>query len=247
MPPAPVRPHVLRPQPLLAHQPVDERGLARTRQPQQRHGAVAPDVRVERLETVAGGGADRKHIGAERYRLRLEHEPLRVLAEVGLGEQDHRLRAALPAERQVPLQPAQAEPLVERVDQEYDVDVGRHDLPDRLLAGGLPREAGAPLHQRPQDGVVAARDGRTHRRPVAHRRCLEPRRNHRPVHGLRGEHRADAAVDAGDAPGHGARLAQPRELLVPGLIPAQQLQTLRFGRPVVGPPGNVTHVDISPG
>ena len=236
--------HVLRGQPLLADQPVDQGRLTRARQAQQRHRAAVREHRIERVHALAGGCAERDHVGAEGDRLGLQHVARRVVAEVGLRQQDHGPRAALPAQRQVALQPPQAEPLVERVHQQHDIDVRRNHLPDRLLARRLPGEAGAPFQQLDNHRVVAAGHGWSHRRPVADGRRREAGRHSRAMAAVLCEDGADAAVDAGDAPGHRARRVDGGVLLVARGVPAEAAQSFCRGRSVcLGPPGGVTHVD----
>ena len=75
-----------------------------------------------------------------------------VLGQVALVEHDHGLRAALPAGGEIPLDAADVEVVAEGAHEEHHVDVGRHDLLDALVAGGLAQEHRVAL----EDGV----DGR---------------------------------------------------------------------------------------
>jgi hypothetical protein len=79
--------------------------------------------------------------------------------EVGFREDDHRLRAALPRERQVALETAEVEILVHRRDDEDDVDVGAQHLLLRGLPGGLAGELRAPRKDGTDGACVLAGTG----------------------------------------------------------------------------------------
>lgn len=112
------------------------------------------------------------HGHADRDGLDLERRSLRVRTEVRLRQDDHRRRAALPAEREVALEAPRVEVAVEPRDEEDDVDVRRDDLLDRLaVVGG--REA-RELRPSRQHGVDERRVGRRDRDPVADRGQLAP-------------------------------------------------------------------------
>ena len=76
--------------------------------------------------------------GADGHSLRLGDEARGVVDEIDLGEQDDRLRTALPHHREIALEPACVEVERERLHDERDVDVGREHLlardAERLLA-----------------------------------------------------------------------------------------------------------------
>ena len=92
---------------------------------------------------------------------------LDVVAEIRLREDDDGLGAALPAERQVPLEPADVQVAVEARGQEDDVDVRGDDLLDRLavVVGRHPRELRPPRQHGLDHGGLGRRDGH----PVADR------------------------------------------------------------------------------
>ena len=99
-----------------------------------------PRCDAEHVEPVARHVRDRNHGDAEGDRLDLVDGRVDVVGEVGLGEDEHRLRAALPGEREVALEAPEVQVLVDRGDDEDDVDVGGEDLLLRRLPGGLARE-----------------------------------------------------------------------------------------------------------
>jgi hypothetical protein len=89
------------------------------------------------------------HRHAERDGFDLGDARVHVVAEIRLREQDDRLRAALPAQRQVALDATDVEVVVEPRDDEYDVHVRREHLRLRLVERRLPDERTPPR----QDGV----------------------------------------------------------------------------------------------
>ena len=103
----------------------------------------------------------------ERDRLDLVERVLGTAHEIALRQQHHRLRAALSGENDVPLDASEIQILVERGDDEDDVDVrGEHLLLGRL-PGGLARElrpAGDERDDRSRLLVLARGNGD----PVAH-------------------------------------------------------------------------------
>ena len=90
-----------------------------------------------------------------------------VVAEVGLRQHDNRVRAALPREHEVALEPAQVVVLRQRADEEDDVDVRGHHL---LLADAV-------LVARRSCGrtpcAAAGRHGSSTCRPPAGRRATQ--------------------------------------------------------------------------
>ena len=102
------------------------------------------EVRPNELEAFAGDARDRVHGDAERDRLDLEHAQLPVGAEVGLRQHDHRLGAALPRHRDVALEAAEVEVLVQGHDEEDGVDVRREHLLLGRVEGDLARELRPP-------------------------------------------------------------------------------------------------------
>ena len=129
------------------------------------------EVGADQVEAVAGQARDRVDRHAERDRLDLEHLQRMVGVEIALRQHDHRLGAALPRHRHVPLQAAEVEVLVQRHDQEDGVDVGG----EHLLLRGVQRDLARELRPAGDDGVdrrrVLLRPGRD-RDPVADGRQL---------------------------------------------------------------------------
>ena len=79
---------------------------------------------------------------------------LGVFGQVGLGQHDDRLGAAVPGDRNVALEPAQVQVAVERRDDKDDVEVGADDLRLGAPAGGLPDQR-APTRQHGLDHHIA--------------------------------------------------------------------------------------------
>ena len=79
----------------LACQAVDERRLADARRPEGGDGAARGEVRRELLDAFSGEVADDVHRNADRRQLHLEDRRLDVRAQIGLRQDDHRLRPAL--------------------------------------------------------------------------------------------------------------------------------------------------------
>ena len=99
---------------------------------------------------------------------------LQIVGEVGLVEDDHGPRAALPRHREVPLEAPDAEVAIEAGDEKRDVHVCREDLLGRLLARDLAREQ-AGARQDVLDGRALLARGPSHADPVAHRRQVTAR------------------------------------------------------------------------
>ena len=81
-------------------------------------------------------------------RLDLEHGGADVWGEVGFRQHHDRLSAAFPGGRDVPLEPPQAEVVVEAGEQESRVDVRRQHLLGGILAGVLADEGASPRQDR---------------------------------------------------------------------------------------------------
>src|SRR5215207_314927 len=115
---------------------------------------MAPEL----LDAVAGLGADWMDGDAERDRLGFRELSLEIRREIGLVEDDDRIRAALPGRREVALEPAHVEvPLVESHHEEGDFDVrDKHLFRDRGPRC-LPRELAAS-RQNEVDQAVAKPD-----------------------------------------------------------------------------------------
>ena len=154
---------------------------------------------------------------------------LDVVGEVALREQDDWLGAALAGEDQVPLEAAEVQVLVQRRDDEDDVEVRR----EHLLLGRLPRRlarelrtAGQDRDDRPRVLGRAGRDGD----PVADDRqvggggrlLVEPPGDVAAELPLLGQDVERAAVRHADATGHVACLGVGTELLGQGVVPAER-------------------------
>ena len=99
--------------PLLAGEPVGEGRLPDPGGTEQRDRPGGREVRLEFLEPGSGDVADRMNCSAERDLLDLEQRGDDVLAEVGLGQHEHRGGPALPRQGQIPLEPAHVQVAVE--------------------------------------------------------------------------------------------------------------------------------------
>ena len=102
---------------------------------------------------------------SDRDALHGEHRVVDSVTEVGLRQNDDRLRAAFPRGRDVALQPTKTEVVVEAGEQEREVHVGRKHLIRRVVAGVLAHEGAASSQDRRDDGAFAVRAG--NRDPVA--------------------------------------------------------------------------------
>ena len=149
VPPGSVRCDLRRAHQLLSGQPVEQRRLADARRSQQHGRPAGPQVRLDGVEPLARDVRDREDGDADRGALGREHQSRDIRAEVGLRQDDDRLGAALPGGRQIPLEPAQAEVIVEAAEQEDQIDVGSENLVDRVAIGGLAGDRTSP----PEDGV----------------------------------------------------------------------------------------------
>ncbi len=111
----------------------------------------------------------------------------RVVAQIGLGEHDHGLGAALGREDQRPLDTTQVEVAVETAREKERVGVGGHHLLFRRGPGGLSRELAAARQHGVDRGAPLGRT-RVNRDPIARDRQLgaaaravpEPSRQLRP-------------------------------------------------------------------
>jgi hypothetical protein len=172
---------------------------------------------------------------ADRDAFDLEQRVGDVRVQVRLGEDDHRLRAALPRRRQVPLEPAEAEVLVQPVQQQHDVDVRGEHLLERFLERLLPRDRG-PSGQNGLDGAATFAGTRPNRDPVADRRhrrpdldiVEQPARRLRAQLAGRGPDDVHAAVLRGDPSGNQVVVVEPLELGLPLLVPAELLDGRRI-------------------
>ena len=167
------------------------------------------------------------HGYAERDRLHLGDSAVHVGAEIGLRQQHDRLRAALPAERQVPLDAAEIEVVVEPRDDEHDVDVRGEHLRLGLVERRLADERAASRQHgvnRPAAFVGTCGDGE----PVAHGGMLSFMTElSRRLHAELTELGVDDVVDSvlhGRARGHEAVLLVRPERFGERLVPAERLQ-----------------------
>ena len=213
---------------LLAEERVDERRLADSGGAEQSSRDARTEVRAERVESCARHVRDRNDGNTERDGLDLRDHCVDVVGEIGLGEDEHRLRSALPREREVALEAPEVHVLVDRGDDEHDVDVGGEHLLLRRLPGGLPRElrvAGEDGLDRPALLVRAGRDGD----PVAYRREVGGRRSvveapgdvHPELAEL-GEDVVGAAMLHGHTAGGQSGVGVGLELLGAGVVPAER-------------------------
>ena len=150
--------------PRLAREAVEQRRLAR--RPRSRAGprcgpgaSQAPSASSPVPSTTLTG--EHGHRAAERV-ADLERAQRRVRVEVGLGEDDDRLRLGVGGEREEALEPAQVEVAVERADDERDVDVRGEHLGLGAAVARRPGDAAAARQHRVDD---AGR--RVRRHPVA--------------------------------------------------------------------------------
>ncbi len=174
------------------------------------------------------------HGHPERDRLDLEHTQLPVGAEVGLRQHDHGLGAALPRHRDVALEPAEVEVLVERHDEEDRVHVRRQ----HLLLGGVERDLARELRAAGEDlldrrrALVRPRSGRD---PVADggqiagtvRLVREPARELGPQLAELRQQDIGAAMLCGDAGRQQAGRAMRFELCRVAVSPAEVLQCVQ--------------------
>ena len=210
VPPAAVGAKIAGRHQLLAREAVDERRLADARRAQRGHGPALAEVLRERVDALAGDVADRMDRYADRNRLDLEQRRLDVGAEIGLGQDDDRGGAALPAQGQVPLEAAGIEVAVEARGQEDDVDVRGDDLLDRVAAVAWPPSA------RTWCGVA----GPPGRAPARRRRDRRSRPSRRRPAGRRARRRRGEA-------GRRARPSVPRARCRAGRHPAARRRRAR--------------------
>ena len=128
-----------------AEQGVDERRLADTAGPEERQRPAALGERAQLLDATAGVPAGDDHRDAERHLDQLPAGRLGVVDEVGLGQHDDRLGAAVVGQHQLALEAALVRGVAERVGQEDDVDVGGQRV--GLRPGALERRP--PDERRP--------------------------------------------------------------------------------------------------
>jgi hypothetical protein len=85
-------------------------------------------VRSQGVEPGAGPRRDRDRRDTWRDRVDGHQPPVHVVGQVGLVEDDDRADLARPGHREVALDAAQVEVVVEAGDEQGHVDVGGHDL-----------------------------------------------------------------------------------------------------------------------
>src|SRR5207248_1457713 len=111
-----------------ADQRIDERRFADARRPEERRRAAETQYLAQLRNAVAAQrarGKDRNTLG---NRCELVGPLTRIVAEIGLVHDDDRRRAALPREREIPLETPDVEIAIERRHEQDAVDVGRNDL-----------------------------------------------------------------------------------------------------------------------
>jgi hypothetical protein len=163
-------PHFGGPLPLVAAQPVDQRRLADARRAEEGNRLADGQVGEQRVDALAALRAHHMDRRSRRDRLDLAHHRREVGGEVRLVEDDDRARAAVPGRRQVALDAAQVEVVVEAGDEEDGVDVRGDDLLLGGAAGDLAREPAAAGEQRLDGAFVPGRRTARHGDPVAHGR-----------------------------------------------------------------------------
>ncbi len=132
----------------LAEQGVDQRGLADAGRAEHDRRSPGPQVLAEVRDVVAGQRAqdDDGHAGGDAPDG--DEPPLQVVGDVGLVEDDDRVHAARPGDREIALQPAQVEVVVEARDDERHVDVGCDDLLVGEVTGAAPARVRGAAHER---------------------------------------------------------------------------------------------------
>ena len=199
------------------------------------HYDRAPGVQVCRdvVDAEARDVRDRIDRHADGDRLDLEQRVPDVAAQVGLRQHHDRLGSALPGRRDVTLEPAQAEVVVEAGEQERGVDVCREHLFVRGEAGALPHEGAAAREDR-RDRRVADAD------PVADRRnrladfvLVEHPAGSTGAHDpFRGPHDVLTAMLRGDARRRQVVLVQFLERRRPAGVPSELIQNRQSESPL---------------
>ena len=183
--------------------------------------------RAQRLRFPDRHGQDRN---ALRRRRHLLDEAARILDEIRLVEDDHRIRAALPRGHQISLDATRVEVAVEPGDKKDDVDVGGDDLLLGGIAGRPTREATRSRQHRTDARIRIG--GRIDRNPVANRGKVRPRLrlvtqpsgNAGQQLAFRGQHAIDVSVLEADARRQQPRGPVFRERLVEASRPAEILE-----------------------
>src|SRR6185437_9832568 len=184
----------------------------------------------ERIDPLSGDVAHRVDRNADRNRLDIEQCRLDVGAEIGLGQDDDRGGAALPAQGEVALEAPGIEVAVEARGQEDDVDVRGDDLLDRVAAvrGRHPRELRPAWQDRLDERPLGA-VGIGDRDPVADGRQLaapahavaKPTGELGPAFPARGVEQVGTPLLDGDARGLEAVGGERGELVFDGWNPAE--------------------------
>ena len=150
----------------LAGQRVDQRRLAHARRAHEGRGATLGKPVAEGLEAESGRGADGVDRRPAGDRLDPGDRTLRVVRQVGLVQDDDRSRPGAPGQREIALEPARVQVVVERGDDEQRVDVRRQ----HLLTGGSvarrPADDRGPAREETLDEPVIGLAGRLERDPV---------------------------------------------------------------------------------
>ena len=219
---------------LRAGEPVQERRLADAGRAQQHDGAAGPQrLRRELVDADARHVRDRVDRHADRNALDLQHRVSDVVAQVGLGQHDDRLGTAVPSGGDVPLQPPEAEVVVEPREQEGGVDVRRQHLFVRAEAGAFADECTAARQDRRDRRLLDAdpvADGRDRRTDLV--LVVQPPGGARPQLAVGGPHLVGAAMLRGDACGNQVFFVQLLECGRPAGVPPELVQSRQNESPL---------------
>src|SRR5262245_43408533 len=220
--------------PFETKQAVDQGRFAHARRPDQRDSLAWEKILFEGLKPFAPltmNRADCLNRRSGRDLFRLLDLSLHVVAEVGLGQQDHGACAALPRDGQIPLDSSRVEILIERRDQKESVDVRADDLFLGLDAFGLAHKFAAAWQRGMNHRLVSAFD-QAQRDPIADGGKVGAALGSAPQPaGDFGQHLASRGVDAAelvvfkrDASGHVALRGEFAEMRGEEIVPAVALQ-----------------------
>ncbi len=205
---------------------IDQRGFAGAGGADQHAGFAGPEMRSQFGHAVAGHGRDREHGGAERHGLCRRDHAVQFIAEVCLGQHDHRPRPALPGGGQITFEPPEIEVSVHRGDEKGHVDIRRHHLHGLHRVGRLAEERG-PARQDGVDGGRAFNRARRNGDPVADDRMAaflgfvdKTSRELRTQFAVVGHEGIEAALLDDDASRHVALRRIGRECLTVAVRPA---------------------------
>ena len=109
-------------------QTVEERGLAHARRTDDAHRDALAQVLAHGVQAVGVQRADRVNRDAHSSALQVVEALVERLADVGLVQQQHRRRAAVPNGGKVSLHATDVEVVIQTQHDEHDVDVGGDHL-----------------------------------------------------------------------------------------------------------------------